>query len=110
MSAAAPLVALGVALFAGFGLAPWREDPATPLEGGLPACIAVSARARGGVGYDHLVTIQNGCAQTAACTVSTDVSPSPISVTVAAGASETVVTYRGSPASEFTPRVSCSLQ
>lgn len=77
----------------------------------LPACVKVKAYARyGAYGYDHLVQIDNGCTKTAACRVTTDVNPEPIEVEVGAASSETVVTFRGSPASEFKADVRCRLR
>lgn len=76
----------------------------------FPPCITVSAYARyGAYGYDHLVTIDNGCDRGAECIVRTNVSPDPIAVRVEAAERETVVTFRGSPASEFSARVRCNL-
>ena len=76
----------------------------------LPACIRVSSEARyRNYGYDHLVTIQNGCDRAASCEVSTDVNPDVIHVRVGAGEALEVVTFRGSPAYVFTARVRCKL-
>ena len=76
----------------------------------LPACIKVRARAQyGAYGYDHIVSIHDGCDKTAACVVRTDVNPDPISVRVAPGATEEVVTFRGSPSYEFHATVRCEL-
>lgn len=84
---------------------------AAPAQEGLPACISVSAYARyGAYGYDHIVTIANGCDQRAACLVTTDVNPDPIGVEVAPETRESVVTFRGSPASRFSANVRCELR
>lgn len=61
-------------------------------------------------GYDHLVHIHNGCEQRAQCTVSTNVNPVEQHVSIQAGADATVVTFVGSPSSEFTARVECVLE
>jgi len=77
----------------------------------LPACIAVGVEARYvPYGYNHIVSLRNGCSRAAACTVATDVNPQPTSATVAAGSTVDVLTFSGSPAKTFTPRVSCGLQ
>src|SRR5690606_6970755 len=77
----------------------------------LPACIAVTTEARyGAVGYDHIVSLHNGCDRKAACVVTTDVNPIAITVELAPGAREDVVTFRGSPARVFTAKVSCQLE
>lgn len=73
-------------------------------------CIDYRAEARySGVGYDHLVHISNQCDRAATCDVSTNVNPDKVRVVVASKASETVLTWRGSPAREFTAAVSCRL-
>jgi len=74
------------------------------------SCVEYNAEARySGVGYDHLVHISNHCERTVACEVSTNVNPDKTRVTVASKAVETVLTWRGSPAREFTAAVSCRL-
>jgi hypothetical protein len=75
-----------------------------------PACVrwwgqTVSA----GIGYNHVVGIQNGCDKPAACVVSTDVAPDPIRATVPAKEKVELVTFRGSPASTFKPKVECTV-
>ena len=96
------------ALLALFGLgalaAPARAEK-------TPACVrwwgqVVSA----GLGYNHVVGIENGCDRSAACVVSTDVAPDPIQATVPAKQKVELVTFRGSPASTFKPKVECKLQ
>jgi len=74
------------------------------------SCVDYRAEARySGVGYDHLVHISNQCERAAKCDVSTNVNPDKVQVVVAAKATETVLTWRGSPAREFTAAVSCRL-
>jgi len=76
----------------------------------LPACIEVSSEARyRGVGYDHIVRIDNHCDTTAVCDVSTNVNPEPIHVTVPSKQAAEVLTFRGSPAREFTASTQCGL-
>jgi len=83
--------------------APTTADPAL-------SCVDYRAEARySGVGYDHLVHVSNQCDGTVKCDVSTNVNPEKIQVVVAAKASQTVLTWRGSPAREFTAAVSCRL-
>jgi hypothetical protein len=54
---------------------------AEPKKPEFPPCIQVSAFARyGAYGYDHIVTIANGCERVAACVVTTDVNPNAIGV------------------------------
>jgi hypothetical protein len=76
-----------------------------------PACIrswgqVVSTLA----GYNHIVGIDNGCDRPASCVVSTDLAPDPIQASVPARQKVELVTFRGSPASTFKPKVSCTLQ
>lgn len=77
----------------------------------VPPCVKVQSQAIfSGSGYDHVVSIENGCERDADCTVSTDVSEETLTVSVPAGESRDVVTYRGSPASEFEATVKCTLK
>lgn len=74
-------------------------------------CVKWSGTARpSGYGYDHVVTIQNTCEQSASCSVSTNVNTDVMHVDVAPKASTEVVTFRGSPSREFTPKVECRLE
>lgn len=88
--------------------------PAAAQDGGtppVPPCVSWRKEARySGAGYDHLVHVRNACEAPAACTVSTNVNPEPQNVRVQPGHEETVLTFRGSPAYEFTPRVACVLE
>ncbi len=74
-----------------------------------PSCVESRAIARwAAAGYNHWVRVENGCDRRVRCQVSTSVSSERHTVTVAPGAAEEVLTFRGSPASEFTPRVDCA--
>lgn len=80
-------------------------------QGALPDCIRVQAVVRWGAdAYNHFVILENGCARRARCQVATDVNPVAQTVELAPGQTLEVITFRGSPASEFTPRVSCELR
>jgi hypothetical protein len=71
-------------------------------------CVAYQTEAYfASVGYDHLVHLTNNCAKAATCTVTTNVNPDAASVSLAPGEKQTIVTWRGSPAREFTADVSC---
>jgi hypothetical protein len=75
-----------------------------------PPCIAVWGEARyRNLGYDHIVHVGNHCSAAAVCDVSTDVNPEPQRFTIPPGQEIEVLTYRGSPSSEFQPRVACGL-
>jgi hypothetical protein len=87
---------------------PFSSEPATA-DPSL-SCVDYRAEARySGVGYDHLVHISNQCEKAVRCDVSTNVNPDKVQVVVASKATETVLTWRGSPAREFTAAVSCRL-
>jgi len=72
-------------------------------------CVDVSTEASfASVGYDHIVTLKSGCKKQMTCSVTTNVNPDPATVTLEPGESESVTTWRGSPAREFTANVTCS--
>lgn len=76
----------------------------------VPDCISVRGEARWGAdAYNHVVVIQNGCDRAATCQVATNVNPDAVPVAVSAGETVEVLTFRGSPARTFTPRVHCEL-
>jgi hypothetical protein len=76
----------------------------------LPECISVEAVVRWGAGaYNHFVRVQNGCDRRVRCQIATDVNPQTQTVEIDAAQTAEVITFRGSPASTFTPRVSCEL-
>jgi hypothetical protein len=84
-------------------------DGGTPA--GVPACVAVTTSAPYvPYGYNHIVTLANGCKRTADCAVSTDVSPAIQNVTLAPGARAEVLTFMASPSQGFVARVSCQLR
>ena len=77
----------------------------------FPPCIEVHAHAvHNSTGFDHVVSIANGCERDADCEVTTDVSPELIAVSVPASETRELVTFRGSPTHEFNARVKCELQ
>ena len=60
-------------------------------------------------GYNHVVTVTNGCTETIECAVWTSVDPLPkIAVTVEPGQSESVTARRGSPVGSFTAYGDCN--
>ena len=74
-------------------------------------CVKVSSEARYvAYGYDHVVTLENTCEKAMRCEVSTDVNPTPATVELATGETKSVLTYRGSPASEFKAKADCTAQ
>jgi len=81
------------------------RDPDAPVY-----CVQAWPEARyRNYGYDHIVHIFNGCKLQADCTLATDVAPQAIRVQVAPGEHREVLTFRGSPSSEFQMYVSCVL-
>jgi hypothetical protein len=102
---------LTVVAVLGIGLcsaAPLQSQQSTaPKKPG--GCVDVSTEASfASVGYDHIVTLKCACKKTMACSVKTNVNPDPASVTLAPGETESVTTWRGSPAREFTADVTCT--
>ncbi len=84
---------------------------AAPRANPVDACIRAWPEARyGALGYNHIVHIANGCDPPADCTVTTNVNPEPIAVTVPGHKQIEVTTWRGSPAREFTPQVVCKMR
>ena len=80
-------------------------------RGERPSCIGVETEARfSGYAFRHTVTIENRCARTAVCTVSTDVNPQEQRVEVPRGETRDVITHSGSPASVFEAHVDCELR
>ncbi len=74
------------------------------------ACISVRPEARyRGLGYNHIVHVQDTCATPAECDVSTDVNPQPSHVSVPAHGEVEVTTFLGSPARVFVPKVDCKM-
>lgn len=85
-------------------------DAAAPAPA-IPACVSVKSDARYvPYGYNHVVTITNGCTREAMCVVSTDVAPERRSVDVPPRQRREVVTFMGSPSSAFTAKVRCALK
>ncbi len=95
--------ALPLALLASFALAApaWADK--------TPACVRWSQETvHAGIGYNHVVSIENTCDRPVTCTVSTDVAPEPIRVSVPGKQRVDLTTFRGSPASTFRAKVACS--
>ena len=98
------LLGLLAALIALVGLS--QAEPRQP----PPACVQFWGEARyRNYGYDHIVHFANTCHALARCEVSSDFTRTPVHVEIKPGELSEVVLARGSPASEFTPRVTCGL-
>lgn len=92
-------------------LAPLAAAAQDNAPGERPACVEVQAIARwGAAAYNHWVRVENGCDRPVHCRISTNVSRETHEVTIAAGQHAERLTYRGSPARDFTPTVACTLQ
>lgn len=79
-----------------------------PVAAEPPECLKVTSEARyKGYGYEHVVMLDSQCARAQRCEVSTDVNPDKATVEVAPRSRVEVVTFRGSPARNFTPVVKC---
>jgi hypothetical protein len=72
-----------------------------------PGCVDVSFYVVYRSGYDHIVHLANHCDRSSTCSVSTNVNPEPTLVGLAPRQELDVLTFRGSPARVFTPRVTC---
>jgi hypothetical protein len=71
-------------------------------------CVRVWGEARyRGLGYEHVVHLENGCEKPMVCDVATDVNPAPQRVALAPSEATAIITFVGSPAREFVPRVQC---
>lgn len=81
-----------------------KEQPDDP---SAAKCVTFTTQARYIAGFDHLVHLTSACDKVAECRVSTDVNPKEQAVRLAPGAKETVLTFRGSPASTFSAKVDC---
>jgi hypothetical protein len=75
---------------------------------GTPACVRFWGQTVAAYpGYNHVVGIENSCDKPVDCVVSTNVAPDPIHATVAAKDKTELITFRGSPTYQFTPKVEC---
>lgn len=74
------------------------------------ACVEAWGESRyRNLGYDHIVHVRNLCEKAVLCAVSTNVNPTPENVTVPSKEEVEVLTFRGSPAKSFVPKVDCKL-
>jgi hypothetical protein len=90
------------------GEADKKTGPAKDTKKRPAGCVDVSGQARfASIGYDHIVTLKSDCKKPVKCQVRTNVTSEPVGVDLAPAAEETIVTWRGSPAREFTPDVTC---
>jgi hypothetical protein len=73
------------------------------------ACVLARAEAPyRGSGYDHIVKLESRCEKPVQCRVSSDVNPDPVNVAVPPKGRIEVLLWRGSPASTFKARVTCT--
>jgi hypothetical protein len=111
MGLALTLMAAGAgsigALAGGEAIAQSKKPTPVPVPGALECVAVVTEAAFASVGYDHLVHVTNGCKRRVGCTVTTNVNPDPARVELSPGESRTLVTWRGSPAREFTAEAKC---
>jgi hypothetical protein len=84
---------------------------AEPTPAAKAGCVTWTKEARyEGLGFNHYVHFESACKAVMVCSVTTNANPDPTVATVPAGGKASVVTYKGSPASEFTAKVSCQQQ
>ncbi|MDQ3034027.1 MAG: hypothetical protein M3Y87_16550 [Myxococcota bacterium] len=99
------LVVLASTLASGIALAQTQSHEAA---GARPACVQARGEARmQAYGWDHIVSITNGCAAAITCRVTTSVNPTPVTVRLAPAQSTDTLMWRGSPASAFLANVDC---
>lgn len=85
---------------------PLSESAPQPAEGF--DCINYTRVVRyGNHGYDHWVELESKCSEAARCTVKTNANPSGERAVVEPSATIGVLTFRGSPAREFSAQVRC---
>ena len=85
---------------------PLNESEPQPAEG--LDCILFSKVVRyGNQGYDHWVELESRCKTAARCKVTTNANPEGLNVQVEPSATIGVLTFRGSPAREFSAQVRC---
>jgi hypothetical protein len=98
-----------LALLCVFSVSPLLAEDKSSAPSKPGGCVDVHSDASfASVGYDHIVTLKSGCKRAMTCTVTTNVNPEPALVELAPGEEQSVVTWRGSPAREFTPNVTCN--
>lgn len=74
-----------------------------------PECVTIRAWSRSdGVGFTHVVTVQNLCPGTIRCELGSDADPTPQSVELRPGESRDVVTRVASPAPGVSARGRCT--
>lgn len=78
-------------------------------KGGL-TCVSHRAEARPTSGYDHWVHVTNACTRPVSCRVWTNVNPDAVRVEISPQTTSSLLTFRGSPAREFTANVECELR
>ena len=85
-----------------------RADDAPTSDKALTACTEVHAEvAYENLGYTHTVVLTNHCKKPVTCEITTNANPEPVSVSLDPDETHSIVTFRGSPAREFTPTVHC---
>jgi hypothetical protein len=93
----------------GFGVA--RSSESLAAEEPRLTCVEYWPEVRSSnYGYDHWVHLWNRCDFPAVCDVASDMNPKPVRVEIAPRDRIEILTTRGSPAREFTPRVSCGIR
>ena len=105
--AAAAHVRLGLAAAMAAGLLTLTLTTAGSERGGSVCIASWKESPYRNYGYDHIVAIRNDCDRAVRCSVTTSVAPGRYQVTVGAGATERVMTYRGAPRPGFSARVAC---
>jgi hypothetical protein len=76
---------------------------------GPAGCVSWSTEAKmDAYGYDHFVHLESKCSVSVDCTITSSTNPAAVRATLAAGAKQRVLIWRGSPASQLTASVTCT--
>jgi hypothetical protein len=87
-----------------------HSEPGASPTASVAECVQYWPEARfAALGYNHMVHVRDMCDVPAGCSVTTDVNPQPHPVTVPPRSEIEVMTFRGSPARVFTPKVDCRM-
>ncbi|MCA9640645.1 MAG: hypothetical protein H6718_18520 [Polyangiaceae bacterium] len=90
--------------------APPPQTPRTLAKASGQGCVEYTTQVSyRNYGYDHWVKLQSACEKPVKCHAASNSNPTGVDQSLAPGEAQTVLLFRGSPASEFTATVSCSL-
>ena len=94
-------------LLVGGGLSGAQAQTKGPKKAQPTTCVEVRKETPFFQGYNHIVVLESHCTERQRCEVSTDVNPETQTVEIAPEQVLRLLTFRGSPARNFTPNVVC---